>query len=456
MHAERGAPQLSGAAITAMLIAAAQTPLSTTMIAVALPDISTTLMVDLALATSLLVTTYMMVTIIGQNPGGKLADTLGRWRTLELGIAVCGLGALLGTIVPAFWPLVVARCLIALGGALMGPAVLALLRAHVPEGRRGRMFAAYTATLGLAAALGPPLGGELVHVFGWRAIFAINLPLLALAWLLGRISNHPPDAAASRRPPREFAAAFDWPGTVLLAGTLAALGLARVWAFVLCVIGAGAFIAWERRAADPILRPGLFANRVFAAGCLAIFLQSLAMYGVMFQLPQFFEVVRGATPRNTGLLLLVMMLGLLFASAAGGTLSDRLGPRTTTLAGVTLMIAGMFWLTRLAAFAVPSDAFGPALLLGAALGVTWAPAQSATIAAVDEAQSGMAAGTTTTCRYLGGAVGAMILAAYLGRATGDPVAAHVDIAWLFTVAVIVSAIGCLGLPGKRATKSARA
>lgn len=439
---------LSGLTIAAMLIAAAQTPLASTMIAVALADIGATLAVDLALATGLLVTTYMILTIIGQNPGGKLADILGRWRALELGMVLCFLGSLTGAVAPAFWLLVVARCLIALGGALIAPSVLALLRAHVAEGRRGKMFGAYSATVGLAAAIGPPLGGELVHLFGWRGIFVVNLPLLLLAAVLGRVGRRPPDPPRPHQDLRSVAGTFDWIGTLLLTAALAALGAARAWTLALAAITAGVFVAWERRAPDPILRPSLFANRVFAAGCLVIFLQSLAMYGVIFQLPQFFEVVRGATPRETGLVLFVMMAGLFVASILGGMLSDRLGARATSLGGVALMAAGIFWLTRLASFAAPADAFGPALLLGVALGINWAPAQSSAMSAVDEARSGMAAGTTSTCRYLGGAIGVLILAAYLGTAGAASVEAHVRIVWVFGAAIVVSVIGCLGLPPK--------
>ncbi len=116
-----------------------------------------------------------------------------------------------------------------------------------------------------------------------------------------------------------------------------------------------------------------------------------------------------------------MMAGLFVASVAGGALSDRFGARTTALGGLVLMIAGILWLTRLAAFLRPADAFGPVLLLGLALGVTWAPAQSSAMSAVDEARSGIAAGTTSACRYLGGAIGVLILAAYFNAAKAAPV-----------------------------------
>ncbi|MGH6924284.1 MAG: MFS transporter [Propylenella sp.] len=439
---------MSGLTIAAMLIAAAQTPLASTMIAVALADIGASLAVDLSLATGLLVATYMVLTVVGQNPGGKLADIFGRWRTLETGIAICFFGALIGAVAPAFWLLVVARCLIALGGALIAPSVLALLRAHVPEERRGRMFGAYSATVGLAAALGPPVGAELVHFLGWRGVFVVNLPLLLLAAALGRAGGVPPGAPRQHHGWRVVAKSFDWLGTILLAAALAALWSARLWTLLIAAGAASAFILWERRAADPVLQPALLANRTFAAGCSVILLQSLAMYGVIFQLPQYFEVVRGATPRESGAVLFVMMAGLFVASIFGGTLTDRLGARPTALGGVGLMVVGILWLTRIGTFERPAEAFAPALLLGLALGATWTSAQSAAMSAVAEGQSGMAAGTTSTCRYLGGAIGVLILAAFVGRPTLFPPDAHAQVMWVFAAAIALSTIGCMVLPGR--------
>lgn len=444
---------LSGLTVAAMLIAAAQTPLASTMIAVALPDISGNLLVDIALATSLLVTTYMALNAIGQGPGGKLADVLGRWRTLKFGIALCAAGSLIGTLAAAFPLLVVARCLIALGGALIAPSVLALLRAHFPAGRRGRMFGAYSATVGLAAAIGPPLGGELVELFGWRAIFAANLPMLAIAAVALRRTGGDRQVASGKGA-FDIVRSFDWVGTLLLAACLLALGAGRAVTVAAAALLAAAFFAWEWRSADPILEPRLFSNRVFAAGCLVIFLQSLAMYGLIFQLPQFFELLRGASPSATGYLLLAMMLGLFVTSVAGGSLSDRIGARTTSLLGVAAMLAGILWLNQIAAFATPADAYPAVLLVGAGLGVTWAPSQSSAMSAIEEERSGMAAGATTTCRYLGGALGVLLLAGIVGADADAPVEAHVAAIRLFGIAILLSVAGCLALPGRLARKPA--
>jgi MFS family permease len=441
---------LSAAALAAMLIAAAQTPLASTMIAVALPTIAGTFAVGFAATTGLLVTAYMILNVVGQSPGGKLADALGRWRTLQAGIMVCAVGALIGALTPAFWPLVAARALIAIGGALIAPAVLALMRAHSASGRRGKTFGLYSAAVGLAAAIGPPLGGELIHAFGWRAIFAANLPFLALALILIAAADRAPEEASSAAGGASAAMFrdFDWLGALLLAAALALLASGARWAAALAALAIIAFAVGERRARDPILDPALFANRVFAAGSAVIFLQSLAMYGLIFQLPQAYETLGHATPRETGHLLLVMMAALFVASLAGGALADRLGAKVVASSGTLLMLIAIAWLAWRGAFLSTSAAYAPALLIGIGLGATWSPAQSAAMSAIPEARSGAAGGATSASRYLGGAVGALVVAIVLGETEAATAASHAAILTAFCAAVGLSLIACLALPGE--------
>ena len=440
---------LSGWLLAALLLAAAQTPLGSTIIAVALPDISRSLATDVVLATTLLATTYLMITVIGQGPGGKLADIFGRWRILQLGTALFTAGSLSGVLAPNFWVLVAARSLMALGGALMAPAVLALLRVHVAPEKRGRAFGFYSATVGLAAALGPPLGGELVLAFGWRAAFFANIPLLLLAAALMLSSARPGDNSRTPRTLREFVRSFVWIGTVLLALAVAALAVGRPWSIGLAVAAGASFAAWEWRAADPILQPRLFGTRVFAAGCAVIFLQSLSMYGLLFHLPQFFEVAGSATSRETGQLLFLMMIGLFAASLAGGFLIARLGERAVAASGAAIVLLGVLSLLRVTASAGPMAAFAAVLMIGVGVGASWTAAQSAAMAAVDKAHSGMAGGATSTCRYLGGAIGVLLLGVIGSGAEPGPGEAHRSLVWLFAAAILLSAVGCAALPGRK-------
>lgn len=419
------------------------------MIAVALPSIGTELAVDLPLATGLLVTTYIIVNLICQSPGGKLADALGRWRMVETGMLVFAAGAILGAVATGIWMLSTGRVLMAVGGALTGPSALAILRNQVAPERRGRIYGLYGATQSLAAAIGPAVGGELVEALGWRAIFYVSVPLIALALILARLSGRPQANVTQTRRVRDVMLGFDWAGTALLAVSLVSLGMAIPMMLLVGAAAAAAFVVWERRIADPLLQPRMFANRIFAAACLIIALQAFTMYGLMFQLPQFFDVISHASARETGHLLLAMMLALFVTSMAGGALGDRFGPRMVCLGGAGLIFAGVAWLLRLSAASTPGDAFVGLVLVGLGLGIAWPPAQAAAMSSIDEAQSGLAAGVSSTSRYLGGALGVLMFSAIVAHGGAGNVQTHRVIIDIFLAAIAISAAACLLLPGTR-------
>ena len=438
-----------GLVITALLLASMQTPLGSTMIAVALPAISAALATDIALATGLLVTSYFIINMALQTPAGALAASFGRWRTLHLGMALFVCGAALCALAVHLWMAVAGRLMMGAGGALMAPAIMALLGSIAGVEKRGKVMGLYSAIVGLAAALGPPLGGELLHLFGWRAIFAFSLPLLAIVFVVARAVAAASDLSEPRAQASEVIRGFDWIGTALLAIALGAVAFKTIAALLVAVAAAAGFWLWESRVANPILSPRLFTNRVFAAACAVILLQSFMLYGLMFQLPQFFEIVRGADARQNGYLLLAMMAGLFFASIAGGALSDRLGARVVSLGGTAVILVALLWFFRIEALAAPAAAYGPAVLTGIGVGLTWPTAQSAALGAVAETETTNAAGVASTSRYLGAALGVLVLSALLDGASVRSVAAHLHVLYVFGVAVAVSVLACVLLPGRR-------
>ena len=452
---ESPANGLAGTTIAALLLAAAQAPLGSTMIAVGLPEISKSLHSDIGLVTSLAVTSYLIVNIIGQSPGGKLGDVLGHLRTARIGILLFAIGAGVGVFANSLLLLVISRCTMALGAALVFPSTVALLRTHVPEARRGRVFGLVGSTMSLSAAIGPPLGGELVSRFGWRAIFFASLPCLAVAVVLVRLA--PPPARptnAKQQDARAVLRAFDWGGSALLSAALASLvigskihGNLQPMVLIGCAVLAVVFVFWELRAKDPVRDPRVFTRGAFTAGSLIIAMQNFAMYGLIFQLPQFFTQIRGATAREVGQILFAMMACMFALSPIGGRSSDRLGPRTSALAGAVLTFIGVLWLRRLGSFMVPSDALYPLMLVGVGLGLGTAPAQTAAMMAVGVEQAGMAAGATSTMRYLGRVVSILMLSGILGGAGAMQIAAHESAVTAFATASGLAVLMCLALPG---------
>lgn len=443
-------------------MASAQAPLGSTQIAVALPSISLGLGADLVLITSLLVTGYLVVNVIGQGPGGKLSDLLGHPRTLNLGMGLYALGALIGLVAPGVPLLVVSRCTMAAAGALVVPATLALLRLHMPPERRGRIFGLFGATMGFSAAVGPALGGELVSLFGWRSIFLASLPFLAVAALLIRLYPLPLSPARTPRSGGSIIRSFDMSGVALLALALTLLVVAtkQDGAFRLALLASAAlagvvFVLWELRASEPVLEPRLFQNASFAAGTSITALQNFAMYGLLFQLPQFFEHFSKATPREVGYMLFAMMVGMVFASPAGGRLTDHLGARKAALLGVVPLMAGALLLCRLGSFDSPRDALLALLLFGIGMGLCSAPSQSSSMSSVPPEHAGMAAGASSTMRYLGGISSILVLGMVLGSDTVVNVERHELMAWIFAAAVAASAAVSLRLPVRyRATAEA--
>lgn len=425
------------------------------MVAVALPSMSHELHQELAVVTTMVVTSYLVANIIAQSPGGKLGDLLGHARTVRSGMAMYAIGAFTGMIAKGLGLIVFARCLMAIGGALCVPGALALLRIHIPRERHGRVFGLFGATMGLSAATGPPMGGELVSRFGWRGIFFAPLPFLAAAAALTGFSPPPPHAVSERSARSSSFRNFDWAGTILFSVGLGAIvvaprldGTHKLACLGLSLLTLSAFALWEFRAANPVFDPRLFRNKEFTAGSSVVALQNFAMYGLIFELPQLFERIRGATPKQVGHVLFFMMIAMFATSTLGGRLTDRFGARVAALVGAVPMLAGMLWMQRLDAFLVPSDAAAPLLLLGTGIGLIGAPTQSAAMSTIAVEQSGMAAGATSTMRYLGGVISIFVLGTILGGNGATLVEKHLVAAHTFGAVAVVAAVTCVFLPGR--------
>ena len=433
-----------------MFLAASLSPLGSTMIAVALPSISRELGVPGGALTQWLVASYLIVGIAVMSACGKLGDIIGHRKGLMLGMAIYGTGSVAGFVFATLPSLVAARVAMAIGGAMTVPATMALLRNLVPEARRPRMFGYFGSVMGTAAAIGPLVGGELVSHFGWRAVFVANIPVILLAYgfiHLAGLATAPSTELPVKRP------RFDIEGGVLLgvALTLCAAasrmkGPAVLWAALIGIFMMIAFVLWERRAPEPVMDVRLFLRREFAAGNAVVGLQNLAMYALLFQLPIFFEQLRGLKAGTTGRTLVGMMIAMVVCAPLGGRLAERFGARVTVFAGCLVSLAGVFMLADFTKLHAPGDALLGLILMGAGLGLGTAASQSAAMSAVDRGQAGMAGGVLSTSRYLGGIVGISALTALLASNAG--IASHSRAGAVYAVALAISAVAALLLPGR--------
>jgi EmrB/QacA subfamily drug resistance transporter len=430
-----------------LVLSVALVPLGSTSIAVALPAIGRELGTDAATLTQWLVNSYLVVGIVLLSPGGKAGDLWGPKRALATGQLLFAAGAGLGILGASLGWLVGARVTMAAGGALIGPATMALLRNTTPPERRARVFGMFGAVMGLSAAVGPPLGGLLVQAFGWRAIFVVNFPILVAAALLLRGLGRTPAPARRVR--------FDWIGSVLVgAGLTAAVAASKSSGpLALLLFAAGAvllavFLRWEHSVEEPVLDPDLFRERAFAAGAAIVALHNLAMYALLFQLPLLLGGLLGSSSAEVGRTLLAMMASMVACAPLGGRVSERYGARTVALVGTTLGVVGTALLAA-SNLSSAEDALVPLLLLGLGMGLAGAPAQAAALSAVSREQSGMASGALSTLRALGSMIGVGVLGVVLQGAGAADMGAHRTALRIFAAAMVVALLPSALLPGKQ-------
>jgi EmrB/QacA subfamily drug resistance transporter len=427
-------------------------PLNSTMIAVALPDVVDDLDVSLG-STAWLVSGYLIAQASLQPLAGKLGDRLGRRPLILAGLASFGLVSLGAALAPSLAVLIAFRVAQAVTGALVFPNAIALVRELLPEERRGTVFGIIGSAIGLAAAGGPPLGGVLVALGGWRAIFLVNLPWVAVAiWLALR--------SVPRRLPATDRGRFDLGGAValsLLLGSTAWLlnpgdvpgwtVLAAAAALVLLVV---AFVRYELRQDDPILEPRFLRVRPFAAATASVGLSNLALYGTLLAVPVLLADRPGWSEGEIGLAVGALSFPLLAFSPVGGRLSDRAGRRTAAVTGLALVTAGLMPLALAGTDVGSGLLIGSIAIAGAGFGLSNAAVQAAGVEALEPRHAGIASGIFSTGRYLGGIASASLVAGLVNGGGGD-------YGMLFTIetaAALTSTLLALALPGRVAAPAA--
>lgn len=407
------------AVLVTVALGALLAPLNSTMIAVALPRIIDDF--DTTVGTAgWLVTSYLLALAVVQPVAGKLGDRHGRRAFIIGGLVVFGVASLGAALAPSLPFLIGFRVAQAVSGAVVFPNGAGLIRELVPADRRGGAFGIVGGSIALAAGLGPLLGGLLLVAGGWRAIFYVNLPLVAIA--LG---------IAWRAVPRQRGAvlstAFDWPGALLLAGVLggaAALVIesrrapaALVPGIPLLVVLAGLFVRRELRHPDPVFQPRFFASRPFAAANAGIAASNLAFYTVLLATPILLTRHLHWSSLQTGIALALLSAPMVVFSPVGGRLADRYGRRLPSVAGCTVLAAGLVPLA--VAPGLGTSGLLPCLsLMGAGVGLSSAGLQASAIEALAPIHAGVAAGLFSTSRYIGSFAGSIALARLLDEGTG--------------------------------------
>ena len=430
--------------ILSIAIGNALVPLNSTMLVVALPAIARDAGADLA-AASWLITTYLIAMAALQPIGGRLGDRFGRRRLmlgalLYFGIASVGAALSVGLVPLAFF-----RLQQALAGALIVPNGLGILRRAAGE-RAGMHFGLTGAMSGAGATLGPLVGGLLTAI-DWRLVFLVNVPVVALAFVLAR-STIPEERA---RPETKFdVAGVVFLGVLLTAAAwlLTSLGRgapdgATAGLAVAVVIGAILFIRYELAQPDAALPPALFRIRAFTAANGAIAFANLSLYATLLAVPALLAA-DASTTVLVGVALTALSAAMVVLGPATGWLVDRFGARWPPALGGMLIVVGC-----LATGAVITHAQFPLLLasllvIGAGVSLTFPATRVAAVDAVPARYVALASGVVSTSRYFGGMLGAII--AGIALATNDPSNAPTLFGVLAASGALVS-LASLGMPG---------
>jgi EmrB/QacA subfamily drug resistance transporter len=394
-----------------------------TVVNVALPDIGE----DFGATTSSLqwiLNGYLLTLASLILLGGSLGDRYGRKRVFSIGVGLFTVASALCAAAPNVDMLIAARLLQGVGGALLTPGSLALIEASFRPGDRARAIGAWSGLGGVAAAIGPLVGGYLIGAISWRAIFLINIPLGAFViWAAARHVPESRDPGATGR--------LDLTGSVLTALGLAGTTYALIEApekgasAAILVTGIGgvlaliAFFVHEHRTANPMLPLSIFSSRQFSAANGVTFVVYAALGGVFFLLVSFLQISMGYTPIEAGSASLPVTFLMLVFSARAGALAQRIGPRIPLTVGPLVIALGLAWMSMIE----PGDSYVGSILpsvivFGLGLTLVVAPVTATVLAAADSNHSGIASGVNNAVARVAGLLAVAVLPVIAGL-TGD-------------------------------------
>jgi EmrB/QacA subfamily drug resistance transporter len=370
---------------------------------------------------SWVVTAYLLTSTASTPLWGKISDLYGRRPIFQAAIVIFLIGSVLCGLSQNMPQLIGFRAIQGLGGGGLMAIAFSVIGDIIPPRERGRYQGYFGAVFGTSSVAGPLLGGWFTDGPGWRWIFFINLPIGVAALVITSLALKIPTIR------REHS--IDYLGAAAIVAAVSSLLLYLNWAgeefgwtspvalalLIGAVVLAVLFVLIERRAREPIIPMGLFANPVFRVGIAFVFFTGVAMFGAMIFLPLYLQAVKGMSPTESGLGLLPMIVGLFTASIGSGQLVTRTGRyKVYPIAGSALMIVALILFSTLAVETPYWQLGAYAFVFGFGLGLTMQTIVVAVQNAVQFRDMGVATSSTTFFRSLGGAIGAAAFGAVLG------------------------------------------
>ncbi|GAB2811320.1 MFS transporter [Actinocorallia aurea] len=366
---------------------------------------------------------YTLVLAVFLMPAGALADRIGRRRVFRIGLAIFTAASLLCSLAPGLGWLIAARVLQAVGGSMLNPVAMAIITNTFTDPReRGRAIGIWGGVVGISMAAGPLIGGTLVQVSSWRAIFWLNVPVGLLAIYLA--TRYVPESKAAR------ARRFDPVGQLLVAGLLGATAYGIIegplhgltspvvlGSAAFAVVCLGALLWYEPRRTDPFIDLRFFRSPPFTGAALIAVFACAALGGFLFVNTLYLQDVRGYSALEAGLFMLPMALMTLVCAPISGRLVGGHGPRLPLLvAGVCLTASGLL-LALTAHGTLPIWALLVGFLLfGIGFGTVNSPITDAAVSGMPREQAGVAGALASTSRQVGTAIGVAVIGSVVAHA----------------------------------------
>ena len=378
---------------------------------------------------------------------GALGDRLGARNIFMAGFALFTVASLACALAPNATILIAARCVQGLAAAILVPNSLALLNHAYPDAKaRGRAVAMWAAGASLALTAGPFLGGALIALTGWRAIFLVNLPIgLAGLWLTWRFASETPRLAQRELDLHGQIAAVAALG--VLAGALIEAGQSG-WlhplvlaGFAVAAVAGALFVLQQRRAAQPMLPLSLFSHRMFALTALVGLLVNVALYGLIFVLSLYFQEINGLSAFQTGLAFVPMMAMVLPVNLIAPRLTERIGAPATIALGAVISALGCLALLGIKADTSYVAIVVQTLAMSGGLGLLVPPLTSALLGSVDRSRSGIAAGVLNATRQTGSVLGVALFGSLAGQAGAFMPGLHASL--VISVIVLLAAAAAI-------------
>ncbi|TBL78929.1 MFS transporter [Paenibacillus thalictri] len=404
-------------------------PLNSSMIAVAIANLQHVYNLEYT-AVSWIIFAFYIASAIAQPVMGKAGDLFGRRNIFLAGLVVAFIASLLAPLSPSFGWLIVFRIMQSIGTSMMVAIGMAIIRIHVTE-KQATALSVLAIFLSGAAALGPFVGGILIHWWDWQAIFLVNIPFAVASFILAYRTiprDEPPAAAANGMSLRTWWRFIDAPGILLFAAGLIALlvgllsakssghissshAVAILFGLVILI----AFVRHELKAASPFIPLRTFAKYPALTWVNVEFiLVNMLFYSLFFGLPSYLQMVRHISELHTGMLMLSLGLCSLIASPIAGRWIDKSGPRPVLLVSAVLLTFGSIWVVTMDS---ASSLIGLCLALavfGFGSGFNNVGMQAALFKSSPKEMIGVSSGLFMTSRYFGTILASLLLSVIMG------------------------------------------